>query len=327
MAQPRLLVTCGHLQRHIETYRDDLERDGFALVVPPLTAQQFSTEEMRELIRDVDTVIAGDDIIDAHVLETGKAGRLKGVIKWGIGTDAIDKPAAGRLQIPVFNTPAMFSDEVADLALAYLLALARDVCRLDSEVRAGAWPRHEGMSLRNKTAGVIGLGNIGRAIVTRCRAFGMPALGFDVAPPPADILAPLGIRCTGLEELLAGSDFVILACNLTADNRHLIDRAALARMKPSAHLINVARGPLVDEAALVDALKNGRIAGAGLDVFETEPLPADSPLRQFKHCLYGSHGGSSTSEAIARVNELTLEIARVLCGVRGGDLARYNRVA
>lgn len=327
MARARLLVTCGHLQRHIEEFRSELDRLGFELSVPPLTAQQFSAEEMRGHIIDCDTVIAGDDVIDASVLEVGRASRLKGVVKWGIGTDAIDKVAAARLGLPVFNTPAMFSDEVADLATALMLAVARDICRIDYEVRAGRWPRHEGVSLHGKTAGVIGLGNIGRAIVARCKAFGMEVLGYDVSPPPTAMLAPLGVRPAPLDEVLGCSDFLLLACNLTPENRHLIGFDAIAKMKRGSYLVNVARGPLVDETALVDALKRGHVAGAGLDVFEAEPLPADNPLREFPQCVFGSHGGSSTREAIARVNALTIEIAAALCGASDGSLARYNRVA
>jgi D-3-phosphoglycerate dehydrogenase len=327
MTRPRLLVTCGHLQRHIDEFRDELNRLGFELHVPPLTAQQFSAEEMRRHIIDCDTVIAGDDIIDEGVLEAGKASRLKGIVKWGIGTDAIDKVAAVRLGLPVYNTPGMFSDEVADLAMALLLAVARDVCRIDQEVRAGRWTRHEGVSLRGKTAGVVGLGNIGRAIAARCRAFGMDVIGHDVQPVSEELLMPVGARQFALAEVLALSDFLLLACNLTPENRHLIDAQAMAGMKRGSYLINVARGPLVDEAALIDAIERGHIAGVGLDVFENEPLPLGSPLHRYRQCVFGTHGGSSTREAIARVNALTIELASILCNLRAGDLAAYSRVA
>lgn len=315
MSRRRLLVTCGHLQRHIERYRADLEADGVELVMPPLTAQQFSADEMKGLVIDADTVIAGDDVIDAEVLAAGRAGRLRAVIKWGIGTDGIDKAAASSLGIPVFNTPGAFSDEVADLALGYVLSLARAIPTIDAAVRGSQWARHEGMSLAGKTAGIVGLGGVGRAIAVRCRAFGMTVVGTDVVPMATEVARELVITQMPLEGVLEAADFVILACSLTPENRHMLDAATFKRMKRGAFLVNVARGPLVDERALIAALSSGHLAGAGLDVFETEPLPAESPLRDLENCILGSHGGFSTAEAIDRVNMLTIEIARRVLGL------------
>jgi D-3-phosphoglycerate dehydrogenase len=329
MAPPvhRVLVTCGHLQRHIGRYEQGLRDQGIDVFVPPLTAQQFSAAEMVEHIKDVDVVIAGDDFITAEVLDAGKASRLKAIVKWGIGTDSIDKPGATAHAIPVYNTPGMFSDEVADLALSYVLALARSTLRVDSAVRSGEWLRVEGTSLRGKTAGVVGLGGIGQAIAVRCRAFGMTVVGSDVAAMPEAVLKACGAEQLALEDVLSKSDFLILACNLTAENRHLVNAKTLRLMKPGAFIVNVARGPLVDEAALIDALNNQRLAGAGLDVFEVEPLPGDSPLRDLPNCVFGTHGGSSTREAIIRVNELTLEMARAILLDERDDIGRFNRVA
>jgi len=327
MSMMRLLVTCGHLQRNIERYRADIEATGVELVVPPLTAQQFSASDMKKFIADVDTVIAGDDIIDGEVLAVGKANRLKAVIKWGIGTDSIDKDAARRLGLPVYNTPGAFSDEVADLALGLLLALVRHIPQIDAKIRDGAWPRYEGTSLTGKTVGIVGLGGIGRAIAVRCKAFGMSVTGSDVMVLPEAEAKALSLSQRSLEDILAVSDIIILACNLTAENRHMIDEAALRRVKPGAVLVNVARGPLVDEQALIAALRSGHLGGAALDVFETEPLPENSPLREFPNCIFGSHGGSSTAEAIDRINRLTIEIARNVLNIGASDPSRYNRVA
>jgi D-3-phosphoglycerate dehydrogenase len=323
----RVLVTCGHLQRHIGRYEQGLRDQGIDVFVPPLTAQQFSAAEMIEHIKDIDVVIAGDDFITAEVLDAGKASRLKAIVKWGIGTDSIDKPAATARGIPVYNTPGMFSDEVADLALSYVLALARSSLRVDSAVRSGQWLRVEGTSLRGKTAGVVGLGGIGQAIAVRCRAFGMTVVGSDVAAMPEAVLRACGAEQLALEEVLGKSDFLILACNLTAENRHLINANTLGLMKAGAFIVNVARGPLVDEAALIEALKSQRLAGAGLDVFEVEPLPGDSPLRDLPNCVFGTHGGSSTREAIIRVNELTLEMAKRILLDANDEIRRFNRVA
>lgn len=326
MSAARLLVTCGHLQRHVQRYRAALEAEGIELFVPPLTAQQFTADEMKRFIADVDAVIAGDDVIDRDVLETGKSGRLKAVIKWGIGTDGIDKKTARELGLPVYNTPGAFSEEVADLALGIVIGLARSIPKIDSEVRRGGWPRYEGMSMTGKTVGIIGLGGIGQAIAVRCRAFGMTIVGSDVVQLPEHKARELAVTQMSVDELLPVCDIVILACNLTPDNRHLIDAAAIQRMKPGSLLVNVARGPLVEEQAVVAALRSGHLAGAGLDVFEVEPLPSDSPLRDFDNCIFGTHGGSSTVEAIDRINDKTIEIARCVLGRGSSDMSKFNRV-
>ena len=323
----RILVTCGHLQRNIERYRQILEGDGIELFVPTLKAQQFTAEEMAEFVRDVDVVIAGDDVIDARVLNEGVAGRLKALIKWGIGTDSIDKEAAKALGGPVFNTPGVFSDEVADLALGYLLSLARAIPRIDAEVRAGAWPRFEGMSLAGRVAGVVGLGGIGQAIAVRCRSFGMEVIGSDPFPLSQTVAQTVGIKQLDFDDVLKNSDVLFLACNLTPKNRHMINEATLSKMKQGSMLINVARGPLVDEHATIAALEAGVLSAAGLDVFEVEPLAKDSPLLSMKNVVLGSHGGSSTADAIDRVNRLTIEIARTVLDDRQADLRVYNRVA
>lgn len=221
----------------------------------------------------------------------------------------------------------MFSDEVADLALSYVLSLARRTLHVDAAVRRGEWLRVGGLSLRGKTAGIIGLGGIGQAIALRCRAFGMQVVGHDVVELSRESLRACGAEQTALESVLKESDFLVLACNLTDENRHMINRETLQSMKNGAYLVNVARGPLVDENALIQALASGQIAGAGLDVFETEPLPESSLLRRLSNCLLGSHGGSSTAEAIRRVNETTIAIALAAVKGNAAKLNRFNRVA
>jgi D-3-phosphoglycerate dehydrogenase len=152
----------------------------------------------------------------------------------------------------------------------------------------------------------------------------MTVVGCDVTSMPAAVLQACGADQMALEEVLSKSDFLILACNLTVQNRHLINATTLQRMKAGAFIVNVARGPLIDEAALIDALQSHHLAGAGLDVFEVEPLPEDSPLRALPDCILGTHGGSSTSAAITRVNELTLRIARLILS---GDMAELNALS
>lgn len=301
--QWNVLVTCPHLQKTIDLYRKSLAEKGISVEVPPMV-QQLSEAELLEIIDQFDGVIAGDDPFTAKVLEKGK--RLKIVAKWGIGIDAIDLEAAKQLGIPVVNTPGAFPDEVADVALGYIILLARQLHKMDQSVRNGGWLQIPGITLRGKTLGIIGVGSIGRAVVQRGRAVGMSVVGYDVMPVSEEFKAETGIKQLSLEELLQESDFIVLCCNLTAENYHLLSHEQFEMMKSGARIINVARGPLIDETALIAALEAGKVAGAALDVFEVEPLPMESPLRQFDQCIFGTHNGSHTKEAVMRVNELAI---------------------
>ena len=264
----------------------------------------MSEAELLEIIEGFDGVIAGDDPFTARVLEKGK--RLKTVARWGVGVDAVDLAAAQRLGIVVSNTPDVFSDEVADIVLGYIIMLARQLHQLDQSVRMVKWAKIQGVTLRGKTLGVVGMGSIGREVVRRAVAFGMVPVGHDIAEISPSFVAETGLRTVGLEELLRNSDFISLNCNLTPENRHLLSYQQFDIMKPGVHIINAARGPLIDEAALSQGLLQGKVAGAALDVFEEEPLPLDSPLRQFDNCIFGTHNGSNTREAVLRVNVLAI---------------------
>ena len=266
----KVLVTCPHLQKTIDLYREELTAQGIELEVPALV-QQLSEAELLEIIDQFDGVIAGDDPFTAKVLEQGK--RLKILAKWGIGMDAIDLEAANRLGIPVVNTPGAFPDEVADVALGYILMLARQLHRMHQSVLAGGWQQIPGMTLRGKTLGVIGVGSIGQAAVRRGLAVGMSVVGYDPYPINEAFQAETGLKPVTFEELLQASDFIVLCCNLTANNHHLLSYPQFELMKPGVRIVNVARGPLIDEAALAAALASGKVGGAGLDVFEVEPLP------------------------------------------------------
>jgi D-3-phosphoglycerate dehydrogenase len=323
----KVLITCMHLVRHFDKYRPQYEAMGVSAIIPPLEGQQFTAAEMAAHIKGMDAVIAGDDAIDAAVIDAGKASGLKAIIKWGIGTDGIDKPYAAKVGIPVFNTPGVFGEEVADLALSHLLMLVRRSHQMDAAVREGGWLKPEGRTLAGLTAGVIGLGSIGQAIVRRARAFGMTVVGSDVHAFSAAEQEKMGVRQMPLGDLLGQADVVFVASALTPESHHLLDRAAFAKMKAGAYVVNVSRGPLVEEAALVEALDQGRVAGAGLDVYEQEPLPATSALRKFAdRCTFSTHNGSNTAEAVARINQMTTDILFDVLGLKPAAFVA-NRVA
>jgi len=310
---PRVLVTCPPFLQVIDEYREEFEQKGIDAITP-VVKQQLSEDELIDIIGDVVGVIAGDDPFTERVI--GAAPKLKALIKWGIGIDCIDVGALRDRDIFFANTPGMFGEEVADVAMGYVLLLARHLLAIDRSVRDGGWSKPSGVSLSQKTLGVVGLGNVGAAVLKRADAFGMRLQGYDLVPEAVANTKGLLAQSVDLETLVATSDFVVLCCSLTEDNRHLVDAGLLRKFKDGAYLINVSRGPLVHEDALVDALESGKIIAAALDVFETEPLPNASELRRFPQCIFGSHNGSNTAEAVHRVNRVSLDMMYEQLGVK-----------
>jgi D-3-phosphoglycerate dehydrogenase / 2-oxoglutarate reductase len=308
----RVLITCRQLQETIEPYRSLFDERGIEIEMPTVV-QQLTERELLDIIDRFDGVVAGDDHFTANVLE--KAKRLKVISKWGIGVDAIDQCAAKRLGIRVCNTPNAFAEEVADVVLGYIILLSRKLHELHQGVRSGDWRKVRGTSLHGKTLGVIGLGSIGQAVVSRADVLGMVCVGYDVASVPASLAQETKVRMVDLDELLAVADFISLNCNLTPLNYHMLGEREFSRMKTGVHIINTARGKLVDESALAQAIGQRKVAGAALDVFEEEPLPLSSPLRELDSCIFGSHNSSNTIEAVMRVNELA--IRNLLDGLDG----------
>lgn len=306
-----ILVSCVHLQRRFGLFAEEFAERGLRVALPEVT-QQLSESWLLDNVARFRGVIAGDDPFTAEVIEKGSNGELEALVKWGIGTDAIDIDACRRNGVAFANTPDVFGNEVADVACGYIIMLARQLHRVHESVLAGGWEKPIGMSLSGKSLGIIGLGSIGRAIAIRGDSFGMRVLGADIVSPDFDL--PSVEMCT-FDEVLRRADVLVLACNLTKDNHHLIDEETIGRMKEGAFLVNVARGPLVREEDLVQALRDGGLAGAALDVFEEEPLPTDSELRQIESCILGSHNGSNTVEAVARVNRMAVDRLFELLGV------------
>ncbi len=219
--------------------------------------------------------------------------RLRLISIWGTGTDNVDLAAAARRGITVTNTPGVSAVAVAEHALALMLAAARRTPRIDSQTRAGGWPRGFVMQLHGKTLGVIGLGAIGRQFARIATGIGMRVIAWTPHPRPEP-----GVELVPLEDLLRAADVVSLHLRLSPETRAFLGRDQFALMKPSAILINTARGALVDEEALVEALQTRRIAGAGLDVFAEEPLPAGHRLARFENVVLTPHSAGATAEAL-----------------------------
>ena len=299
----RVLISAPRFLASVEEFRSRLEAAGIEFVIVPVR-ERLSESELLEVVDTIDGAICGDDEFTERVMRA--APRLKVISKWGTGIDSIDTHAAARLGIRVCNTPNAFTDAVADTTLGYILSFARSLPWMDRDVRRGLWSKPDLVSLRECTLGVVGVGNIGQAVVRRARAFGTRVLGTDPAAVNSAFIAETGLIMTSLRELLEEADFVSLHCDLNPTSFHLIGRNELKAMKSSACVINTARGPIIDEAALGVALREKWIAGAALDVFEVEPLPADSPLREFTNCLLATHNANNSREGVKRVHESTI---------------------
>ncbi len=299
---PLILVTCRQMQVELPQHRNRIESLGYEVLAPDLgDRQQFSAGELVEFSSRLVGIIAGDDELSHEFFES--APRLKAVIRWGIGMDSVDHEAAACRGVTVRNTPGVFGAEVADAAFGYILNLARGHIEVDAAVRRGEWPKVEGVTLAGTRLGIVGFGAIGREIARRGLAFGMDVVSFD----PFVDTEPAGVSLVGVETLLSTCRFIVLACPLTDQTFHLINAERLALIAPDAYLINVARGPVIAENDLVEALSAGRLAGAGLDVFEVEPLPMDSKLRTFARVVLGAHNASNTREGVARASQTAVD--------------------
>jgi D-3-phosphoglycerate dehydrogenase len=293
----KVLVTCPPMLGMINEFIPLAAQQGVELVAAKVT-QTLSEDELIALLPQYDGWIIGDDPATRRVFEAGKAGSLRAAVKWGIGVDNVDFAACKDLGIPIINTPQMFGGEVADVAVAYMIGLARGLFAIDRGVRDGGWPKPAGVSLAGKRVGLIGFGDIGRATARRLLACEMKITAYD--PGNDGDGGITGVDRAVWPERVDEADFLVFTCSLNAKNRHMLNAAVLARCKPGLFVVNVARGPLIDEAALTAALQQGHVQAAALDVFEVEPLPDVSALRAMPQNVFGSHNGSNTRDAVRR---------------------------
>ena len=306
-----ILITASRACQAIETYREALEPAGCRLFVHPPAIERHAEEQLLPLVSTIDGIVCGDDRITDRVFEA--APRLRVVAKWGTGIDGIDLEAAKRRGVFVCNTPGAFTEPVADSVLAYLLLFARRPDTMAHDMREGRWTHLPLVSLGERTLGLVGFGDIARAVARRASAFGMPVLTCDVRPIDVDAAA-LGVEVVSLNELLTRSDFVSLHVNLSPGTRGLMNASRIGLMKPTAVLVNTSRGALVDERALVAVLESGRLGGAALDVFEEEPLAEDSPLRRMTNVYLAPHNANSSRAAAERVHVNCISnVLKVLC--------------
>ncbi|MGE5623394.1 MAG: phosphoglycerate dehydrogenase, partial [Methanocella sp.] len=266
----------------------------------------FRDEQLAELVTDAEAVIVGVDGVKKQTLAAGKS--LRVIAVHGTGTDNVDAQAAREAGVPVVNAPHTNAVAVAEYMFAALLALTRKVCEARASLNCGQWlgSHFMGTELYGKNLGIVGLGAIGRRVAAIGKGFGMDVHYCDVRSD-SELDETLGARRVGLAELLSGSDVVTLHVPLLPETRHLISAGELALMRPTAYLVNLARGGVVDERALYEALVAGKLAGAVLDVFEREPVPSDWPMLKLSNVLCTPHIGGYTVEAARQTSLVTVE--------------------
>lgn len=307
---PKVLIAPATLAKDQGKWLTHLREAGFELVYPPV-ARQLLENELLEMLHGVQAVLAGSEPYTRRVLQAHP--QLKVIARAGVGYDAVDVQAATELGIAVTTTPGTNHDAVAEFTFALMLALAKNLVNLHLATKAGGWPRQCLLPLRGQTLGIVGLGRIGKAVALRGKAFAMKVLAYEPFPDQA-FVASQGVALVPLEKLLAEADFVTLHVPLSPESRYFINKRTLALMKPTAFLINTARGALVNEHDLAEALREKRLAGAGIDVFEEEP-PGHSPLFGLDNVVVSPHVAGIDFQAL---QEMALSAARSIVTLSQG---------
>jgi len=285
---------------------------GMEWLLPPEFAQQCPQSVLETLAPKADCWVAGDEPVGRELLEKasgkdGKGGKLKSLIRWGVGIDNVDQAACKDFGIWFSNTPGVFGDEVADVAIGYSVICLRGLVQIHEAGRKGDWIKPPGRSLKACTAAVVGFGCIGRAVGVRLKACGMKILPVDPYYKPKEAGDEPAYE---LDDAISKADLIVLCCAATPDNYHLFNEdRLLSKCKAGVHIVNVARGSLIQESALLKGLESGHVASACLDVLENEPISLDNPLREHPKVVFGSHNGSNSVDAVARVNAQVVEMA------------------
>jgi D-3-phosphoglycerate dehydrogenase len=300
----KVLISCPPMIKQRESFSITFK----SLGIEPTWAkivQQFTEEELIDILPGYDGWIVGDDPCTRSVLVSGRRGKLKAIVKWGIGVDNVDFEACADLGIPVDNTPNMFGDEVADLAMSYITNLSRNIVDVHNGVKNLEWPKPIGTSLKSKKIGIVGLGDIGINILRRVNAARMSVIAYDpyIGSAKNEFEFEHLMWPNKIEEL----DYLVIARALNNQNKYMINKNIIAKFKKGIKLINVSRGPLINEIDLCEGIKNGIISGAALDVYENEPLEQNSPLREFSQIIFGTHNGSNTFEAVQKTSNIAIK--------------------
>lgn len=314
----KVLITCPPMLKQIEKYRSIFDKNGIDIHTPNVE-QTLSEQILIGLVPKYDGWIVGDDPVTENVVAAGTAGNLRGIVKWGVGTDNVDFEACRKYGVKVSNTPGMFGEEVADLAVCYLIMLSRHVLAINNSVKSGGWAKITGSSLQNKKLCLVGFGDIGRSIARRLLSMRIDVWvsdpGFDkqndrVVCNYGDIEIEdclHGVTIGDLDSCLTEADYVIVACALNSSTYHMIGDN-LWKCNTGVRLVNISRGPIIDERTIIKGQEEEWIGPVAFDVFEKEPLPMDNGLRDCKDNIFGCHNGSNTFEAVDRASHEAIRI-------------------
>ena len=305
-----ILVTCPPMLKALKEKKSFIDDLGFNLNTPDVT-QIMSEDELINLLPQYDGWIIGDDPATRDVVRAGSLGKLKAAVKWGVGVDNINFDAFNEFSIPINNTPGVFGDEVSDVALGYVIGLARDLFIIDRSVRVGHWIKPAGISIKEKIFGVVGFGDIGKQFCKKIKQLGGFVRVYDPQYNQRNLSNYDYVdEFVGWPNNIETLDFIVLCCALNKSNYHLINKDIFSRAKDTLRIVNVGRGPLIDEKALINALQNESIHSAALDVFENEPLSLSSELIGFERCILGSHNASNSIDAVIKVSNQSLEMMK-----------------
>jgi len=312
----KILVTCPPMLGMIDSFRHLFEKYDIELTTPHVE-QLMSIEELIKIVPQHEGWIMGDDPATREVFEAGKSGNLKAAVKWGVGVDNVDFDACADLAIPIINTPDMFGKEVADIAMSYVISLARETYEIDRAVRDGDWIKPRGISLSGKSAALIGFGDIGQNTAKRLQASDMKVIVYDPYVKLNPDLSEIEIETW--PNRIDEADFIVITCSLTESSYHMVNAEVFSQAKNGVRIINVGRGPVIDELSLENALNSGKVYSVALDVFEVEPLPMSSYLRTHPHCIFGSHNASNTVDAVERTSYIAIQKLFDFLGINNGQ--------
>ena len=300
----QVLFTAPYMIPFADRFKPVFDKYDLELIIPDVQ-ERMEEADLMKYAGQFDGAICGDDRYTLRVIEACVP-RLKVISKWGTGIDSIDAEACSRYSVKIGRTLNAFTTPVADSVLGYMLAFTRRQPWMNAEMKSGKWEKIPGKALSENTMGVVGVGNIGKAVTRRAKAFGMKVYGTDIIDVDHVFINETGIEMTDLETLLKNSDFVSINCDLNSTSHHLMNSDTFALMRPNAVLINTARGPIVEEKSLIEALQAKRLGGAALDVFEHEPLPMESPLLKMDNVMLAPHNSNSSPAAWERVHWNTI---------------------
>ena len=314
----QVLVTCPPMIKQVSTF-DSLFSQCNMDYFCPTFSQTLSEEELIELVPKYDGWIIGDDPATREVFEAGIKGNLKAAVKWGVGVDNVDFAACKDLNIPITNVPNVFGEEVSDVAVGYVISLSRKLHLIDQETKNGGWIKPCGRSLTDKKVCLVGFGDIGRCIARKLLGFRMNLFvsdpGFEKVDgkivckydPSIKISDELNkVNIASLEEAALDSDYIVVSCALNIHTRGLVNKSVTSTANKGVIIVNVARGPVVNEKDIIELLGTGHIDSVGFDVFEKEPLSKNNKLRDYPQNIFGSHNGSNTIEGVERTSIIAI---------------------